>query len=151
MAIGISPDEIREYVLSRERELDESEQTIWLLGPMSLTDEAWYTDQAYAQLNGAGRPIPMGQAMLRLCRACIKGARNFKMPDGRICELDITDGFLTEKAYRTISREDRISITVDIIAHGVVGEEIVEKSESQPTSPSPKPKPAAQRAGKASN
>jgi len=151
MAIGISPDEIREFVLPRERDLDESEQTIWLLSPMSLSDEAWYTDKAYAQLNGLGQPMPMGQAMLRLCRSCIKGARNFRGTDGRTIELELDRGALTEASYRTIPREDRLAMTVNIIHHGTLPEPVVEKSASQLTSPSPTPRPDAQLAGKAKN
>ncbi len=143
MAIGISPASTSEFILEREKE-DDDGATVFVLRPMSTEDEAWITDQA----SQYGR-VPLGQAMLKLVRSCVVGWRSFSTADGIALECTVVNGLLSDEAYRSIAREDRIELTYHIIGDGRIAPEQVQKSESQPTSSTATSKPAARPVGKA--
>ena len=136
MALALSPTDKIEFVLERERDLDTAEQSVFIFNPLTIQDEAWITNCA-TSMNG----LPLGDAMERLVRTRLVGARNFKTEDGVSIEMRHEKGRLSEEAYRAIARLDRIEMTYWLIGHNKEAPVLVEKSESQSTSSTPTSKP----------
>ncbi|HUW08860.1 MAG TPA: hypothetical protein VM537_03980 [Anaerolineae bacterium] len=143
MALAITSNQTREFVLSRERNKPQEKATVFIVRPITTDDEVWMTD--YAAKTGG---VPLGQAMHRLVPSCVVGWRNFQREDGSEVECVLENNRLSDESYRAIARLDRIELTYDILNEGSVGPDVVGKSASQRATSGANSKPAAPAARK---
>ena len=128
MVIALSTKDEWEFTAPQDDELPEEKRTTWILGRLSIEDEAWVTD-----LMTTSTGVPMGTAMRRLLPKYLRGVRNWKDGAGEDVVLERKDGFTTSAALARIPRDVKSSITRAVILQTGLEAADAKKSEQPST------------------